>query len=130
MIEESEIETTVTVEEGKVAFTDKTTSKMIQLTANEVGVFQVGGVLFQEQTEVPPGPQVIQLRKETLARLVAQLGRRHDWTITLDDAIQTCTITGEFDLNQPQATLNKIMELGYQIKKKTANQYQITGVCK
>ncbi len=124
-------ETTVTVEEGKVAFTDKSTGEMVQVTANEIGVCQKGGILFQDKTQIPEGPQIVQLRTETIANLVAQLSRRQNWTITFDNGLKTCEITGTFDLNQPEKTLAKIKELtGHQVERKATNHYIIQGPCK
>lgn len=125
------LETTVSVEEGKVAFTDKSTGEMVQVAANEIGICQSGGVLFQDKIRIPEGPQIIQLRTETIAKLVAQLSRRQNWTITLDDGLETCAITGTFDLNQPEKTLAKIKELtGHQVERKADNHYIIKGACK
>ena len=95
-------ETTVSVEEGSVAFTDKSTGKMVEVGARETGVCQAGGILFQESSIAPKGPEIIQLRRATLARLAAQLSRRQNWTIDLNNGIQTCTISGTFDLSQPK----------------------------
>lgn len=124
-------ETTVSVEEGKVAFTDKSTGKVVHVAANEIGICQSGGILFQDKTQIPEGPQIIQLRTETIAKLVAQLSRRQNWTITLDNGLQTCAITGTFDLNQPEKTLAQIKELtGHQVERKANNHYIIKGPCK
>ncbi|MEM6378291.1 MAG: FecR domain-containing protein, partial [Bacteroidota bacterium] len=123
-------ETTVIVEEGRVAFTDKSTGEMVEVAAQETGICQAGGILYQEKSVQPKGPEIIQLRRATLARLTAQLSRRQNWNIDLDNGIQTCTISGTFDLSQPKDVLAKIRELGYQIEQKANNQYEIKGVCK
>lgn len=123
------IETTVEVEEGKVYFLDKSTREEIFIPAQQIGICQVGGILFVEPLQIE-GPLEIKMRNQPLARLFAQMERHHAWTFDLQDEIKLCPLTGTFDVSNPEKVLRQINGLSsFNISKVEEDVYRISGTC-
>ncbi len=124
--------TTISVTEGLVSFTDKSTGEQIKVPTASMGICKEGGLLYESSFRTKAEetiPYVFKSRGGSLLELRDWLADASDWVMNFSDEIGQCEVSGNFDAQNPQKVINNLRNLGYVIEQSGPQSFRLSGGC-